>query len=163
VQGQFESRGLMDGATHRGLLDAFGGLEREAARLADDWTRWRAAEDAAAAADEALAAARRDEDYLRHALDELAAHDPKVGEAERQLLLHTGKILEALTEARQALSGRNGAETSLGTALRVLDRVAEKAGNRLTPVTEGLERALNELAEVTRQIDAISADTDLDP
>ena len=168
VQGQFESRGLLDAATHRGLLDAFGGLEAEAAKLAAGWATWRAAEAAAAAADEALEAARRDEAYLRHALDELAAHDAKAGEdeslaAERQLLLHTGKILEALTEARQALSGRNGAESGLGTALRVLDRVAEKAGNRLTPVTEGLERALNEIAEVARQIDAISADTDLDP
>ena len=37
VQGQFESRGLLDAATHRGLLDAFGGLEREAERLAADW------------------------------------------------------------------------------------------------------------------------------
>ncbi len=168
VQGQFESRGLLDAATHRGLLDAYGGLAAEATRLAADWQAWRAAEAAAEQAAEALAAARRDEDYLRHALDELAALDPKADEeeslaGERQLLLHTGKILEALAEAKQALSGRTGAEGQLATALRALDRVAEKAGGRLQPLLDALERALAESDEVGRQLDALSADTDLDP
>jgi DNA repair protein RecN (Recombination protein N) len=168
VQGQFESRGLLDAATHRGLLDAFGGLEAEARRLATAWQAWRALEEAAEAAALRLAAARRDEAFLRHALDELVALDPRAGEeeslaAERQLLLHTGKILEALAEARQALAGRAGAEGLLANALRALDRVAEKAGGRLAPLTEALERALAETDEVGRQLDALSADTELDP
>ncbi|MFQ5774248.1 MAG: AAA family ATPase, partial [Kiloniellaceae bacterium] len=35
VQGQFEQRGLLDAATHRELLDAYGGLAAEAARVAE--------------------------------------------------------------------------------------------------------------------------------
>jgi len=168
VQGQFENRGLLDAATHRGLLDAFGGLQAEAGRLALRWRAWRDAEAAAEAAAEDLAAARRDEDFLRHALDELAALDPRPGEeeslaAERQLLLHTGRILEALSEARQALAGRAAAEGLLATAARALERVAEKAGGRLQPLIEALERALAETDEVGRRIDALSADTELDP
>src|SRR5690606_37258170 len=57
VQGQFESHGLLDSASHRGLLDAFGGLQAEAARLARDWEAWRAAERAAEEAAQALEAA----------------------------------------------------------------------------------------------------------
>ena len=168
VQGQFENRGLLDAATHRGLLDAFGGLQAEAGRLALRWRAWRDAEAAAVVAAADRAAPRRDEDFLRHALGELAALDPRPGEeeslaAERQLLLHTGRILEALAEARQALAGRAAAEGLLATAARALERVAEKAGGRLQPLIEALERALAETDEVGRRIDALSADTELDP
>lgn len=168
VQGQFESRGLLDPASHRLLLDDYGGLAGEAARLAELWRTWRAAAGAVEAAERRIAEARRDEEWLRHALSEIEALAPSPEEEEklaeeRQLLMHTGKILEALSEARQALAGRNGAESGLGVALKALDRVAERAGKRLDPLIEGLDRALAEATEVTRNIDIVSADTDLDP
>jgi len=168
VQGQFENRGLLDIASHRVLLDAFAGAGEAAASVAALWQAWREARRAVDAAEARLAAARRDEDYLRHALGELESLAPVAGEEaklaeERQLLLHTGKILEALGEARQALAGRNGAEGALAAAHRALARVAERAGGRLAPLTDALDRALVETGEVGRQIDALSSDTELDP
>ena len=72
VQGQHEQMGLADPAGHAGLLDAFGvppplraGRGRGMARLA------RRAGDVGQAR-EAIAAAERDEEWLRHAVDELA-------------------------------------------------------------------------------------------
>ena len=43
VQGQFEQRGLLDTATHRTLLDAFGGHSDSLAAVEAAWRAWRAA------------------------------------------------------------------------------------------------------------------------
>ncbi len=168
VQGQFENRGLMDAASHRQLLDAYAAVGAEAAALAGLWRDWRAAREAVAEAERRLAEARRDEEWLRHAVGEIellapAQEEEEALSEERQLLMHRGKILEALSEARQALAGRGGAEAGLAAALKALDRQAERAGGRLDPLVEALDRALAETTEVTRQIDTLSNDTDLDP
>ena len=168
VQGQFESRGLLDAGSHRALLDAFGGLESDATALRALWQRRKAAADAVDAAEAALASARADESYLRHALDELDALSPVAGEEaslaeERQLLLSTGKILEALQEAKGSLAGRGSAETALSHGVRALDRIADRAGSRLDPLLDTLERARAEVEEAVRQIDALVADIEMDP
>ena len=43
IHGQHDERALVDASTHRRLLDAFAGLEDDAARLAGAWEEWRAA------------------------------------------------------------------------------------------------------------------------
>ena len=65
IQGQMEQHGLLDMGTHRASLDAFAGLEKQAAAVRAAWRAWRAAEQARADAEAAAAAARRDEDFLR--------------------------------------------------------------------------------------------------
>src|SRR5216683_3521060 len=48
IHGQHDDRALVDASTHRRLLDAFGGLERETAEVERLWSARRAAEDAVA-------------------------------------------------------------------------------------------------------------------
>jgi len=76
IQGQMEQHGLLDMATHRTSLDAFAGLEAQADAVRQAWRAWQDAERARADAEAAAAAARRDEDFLRHAVKELAALAP---------------------------------------------------------------------------------------
>src|SRR6188474_338920 len=71
IQGQMEQHGLLDVGTHRTSLDAFAGLEKHADAVRAAWRQWRAAEQARADAEAAAQAARRDEDFLRHAVKEL--------------------------------------------------------------------------------------------
>ncbi len=171
VQGQFEQRGLLDGATHRGLLDAYTGSTDLAAGVADSWHAWRKAVEARAEAERDLEQSRRDESFLRHAVDELDSLQPRSGEIEalaeqRNLLQHWEKLIEAMTEAIAALSGgddRSGAEAALGSARRALERVADKAGGRLEPALTALERAAAETEEALAQIHSLSADMELDP
>src|SRR5205807_1144693 len=73
IQGQMEQHGLLDMATHRASLDAFAGLEKQGEMVRAAWHAWRLAEQARADAEAAAAAARRDEDFLRHAVKELQA------------------------------------------------------------------------------------------
>ena len=72
VQGQHEQMGLADPASHTTFLDIFGvpGDRRDA--VVDAWRAWRQAVHRLEAARAAIESARRDEEWLRHAVDELA-------------------------------------------------------------------------------------------
>jgi len=171
VHGQFESQRLLEPACHRDLVDAFGGLQQTAAATADAWQSWRAAIEARATAAAKLASARRDEDYLRHALDELRKLAPRAGEetelAERRALLQNAeKLITAIGDAAGSLKrGRDGESCAeaLRAALRQLSRMLDKAGGRLEPVVVALERALNEIMEAEALLERLQHDSDLDP
>jgi DNA repair protein RecN (Recombination protein N) len=168
IEGQFEQQGLKDPATHRGWLDAYGGLAAAAARTAEAWRGWRAkaAERTTAAAE--IERAAREEAYLRHSARELVQLAPKPGEeaalAEtRALLMNRDQILEAMDSAHGELSGDAGAEARLTAAQRRLRRIAEKAGGAVQPVLEALDRAAAETAEAVRLLQAASGDLEADP
>src|SRR5437764_9947875 len=104
IQGQMEQHGLLDMATHRASLDAFAGLEKHGEAVRTAWRAWRAAEQACTEAEAAAAAARRDEEFLRHAVKELEALAPKANDeetlaAERQVLRAGTALGEAVAQA----------------------------------------------------------------
>jgi DNA repair protein RecN (Recombination protein N) len=168
IQGQFEQRGLLDPQTHREILDAFGGLGREARQAADAHASWREAGEALSAAEAEAARARSEEGFLAASVDELQRLDPKPGEEsmlaeERSLLANAGRLVEAINAALADLIGERGAERALGQAQRTLARVQSQAGNRLDPALAGLDRAAAELSEAARTLSSIGSALDLDP
>src|SRR6266567_3797028 len=62
---------LVDAATHRGLLDAYGRLEDDAVAVEKLWNARRDAEDAVAKHRAEIERAAREADWLRHAVEEL--------------------------------------------------------------------------------------------
>jgi len=170
VQGQFAQHGLLDPATHRGLLDAHAGLSATAAGVAAAWQGWRDAEAERANAAAEMERARSDEAFLRHALEEFEALDPREDDGERlgeerALLLNAERLAEALNAAAAELGGegRGAAERAVAAAQRALERVADKAGGRLAPLLATLDRAAAEIAEAQVQLGSISADLDTEP
>jgi DNA repair protein RecN (Recombination protein N) len=162
VHGQFDRHGLLDPATHRETLDAFGNYPDALAALGEAWRAWRAAAVAREAAEAAQAKARAEEAWLRHVHDEIAALDPKPGEEtelaqRRALMSHRERIAEALEAARAALSGDGGTRT-LHAATRALERIRDKTGTRLDAALAALERAAIETAEATAQIEDSARD-----
>ncbi|HTP37697.1 MAG TPA: AAA family ATPase, partial [Methyloceanibacter sp.] len=92
VHGQHDERALIDPSGHRDLVDAFGGLSVDAARVAEAYAAWQAADEAKARHAGEIAASRANADYLNHALEELRLLDPQRGEEEalaarRQLMM----------------------------------------------------------------------------
>jgi DNA repair protein RecN (Recombination protein N) len=159
IQGQFEQQGLLDPATHRQALDAYGGYRAETTALAEAWRRWRAIAAERADAEAQLARARADEDYLRHAQAELDALEPKPGEEasladERALLMNREKLIEALDAALAELAGERGGERALNAAERQLERLRDRAGGRLDAALAALERAQVETREAVAQLEA---------
>src|SRR5262244_1738932 len=71
IHGQHDERALVDTATHRRLLDAFGGLEEGAAELGRLWEARRTCEQEVASHRAEVERAQREADFLHHAVDEL--------------------------------------------------------------------------------------------
>ena len=145
IHGQHDDRGLLDAASHRGLLDEFGGLDADLARCRGAHDAWRDAETALAKEQEALAEARAQADYLQHVAGELEALAPEVGEelhlADERARLRDAENLGGAVEQAEALLTEDGSiEQRLHQAQRVIDRVVERAPAQLEPVRAALER-----------------------
>ncbi len=160
IEGQFAQRGLLDETTHRRLLDEFGGYPAALEGLGVAWRSWTAIARERREAEAALAAARAEEEYLRHSLAEIDVLDPRSGEGDaltddRALLMNRERLIEALEAALLDLGGERGGERSLHTAARHLERLLDRAGGRLDPALAALQRAALEAREATEQIEAI--------
>src|SRR5260370_4980987 len=68
IHGQHDERALVDAATHRALLDAFGGLDPEGEAIELLWNELRVRETALVAQRAEVERARREADCLRHAV-----------------------------------------------------------------------------------------------
>lgn len=168
IQGQMEQHGLLDTTTHQASLDSFAGLEKQAEAVRRAWQAWRDAERARADAEAAVAAARRDEDFLRHAVKELEALSPKPEDeetlaAERQLLRAGSALGEAVTQALGELEEGRGAVAALRAAHRLVERAVDKAAGRLDASLTALDRALSEATEAQAQLEAARDALEFDP
>ena len=156
LHGQHDDRGLLNPRGHRALLDTFAGVDL--APLRDAWRAQSAARAGLAAAEAALAAARGEEDYLRHAVAELDKMDPAPGEeadldAKRRVMQAAEKIRGDVVRARNILSDQ-GAEGQLIDAQRWLDGVAGRAEGALDGALAALARAMIELGEAQAGVEA---------
>ncbi len=168
IEGQFESQGLLDAAGHRGLLDAFAGNEALAAETAAAAAALADLGRRASQTEGEIARARADEEFLRHALSELDAFDPRAGEERdlaelRQRLMNREKIAEGVAAAEAEIAGERGAERAINAARRALDRIAGKAGASAGAALAALDRAAAELAEAVDALRSAAAEADLDP
>ena len=174
VQGQHDQMGLADAATHTGLLDGFGVDPALRGAVARAHGNWRAAERALTSARAEIAAAQREEDFLRHAAAELASLAPEPGEEEalareRQRLQQGEKrnetIASALAELSPQSSGRNrsaGPGAALRSAARTLSRLTTPDPAEATAIA-ALERAEEALAEAETLLSRIADAADSDP
>ncbi len=168
IQGQMEQHGLLDIATHRTSLDAFAGLDKHTEAVCTAWRQWRVAEQARADAETAAEAARRDEDFLRHAVKELEALAPQADDeeklaSERQLLRAGSTLGEAVAQALAELEQGRGTIAALRTAHRLIERNVDKAAGRLDASLAGLDRALSEAIEAQAQLEAARDALEFDP
>ncbi len=151
IHGQHDDRALLDPATHRHLLDQFGGLVPEVQQISRFWEAWREASKSAAELEKALDLAQREADYLTAACDELNALAPEPGEeetlaAKRAAIMSSAKLRDDLESAADALSGPVFPDAKLNAVLRRLERQAHLS-ERLQPVKSALERVLIEAEE----------------
>ena len=165
LHGQQDDRGLLNPRGHRMLLDAFAGLDPGGLRAA--WRDLGTARRRLAEAEAAVAAARAEEDYLRHAVTELDKLDPQPGEESaldlrRRSMQGAAKIRQDVMRARAALSDE-GAERLLADATRWLEGAADRADGRLDAPLAALARALIELGEAQSGVDDALRGLDFDP
>ena len=168
IHGQHDERALVDAATHRRLLDAFAGLEKDVAALEILWEARRAAHGALQEHRAGMERAAREADYLRHAADELKKLKPKDGEetelAERRTSMMQGeKIAGDLREAQDAVSGNHSPVAALAAAVRRLERRAGTAPALVEPAVKAIDAAINALEEADQHLTAALVAADFDP
>lgn len=172
IHGQHDERALIDPSGHRDLVDAFGGLERDAAKVAACYEAWSDADAARLRHESEVAAARANADYLAHALEELQRLSPQTGEEDtlssrRQFMMNAEKIAAELNEAMDALQGEGTSGARLASALRRIERQAATAGadasSPFAAVAEALERVLSETENARGRIEGALAATAFEP
>ncbi len=168
IHGQHDDRALTDSASHRAILDAFGGLDAPLAKTAAAAGRLRSAREKLSAHRIRVETARREADFLRHAVAELAQLAPKPGEeaslAESRLLMQQGeKVAGELQDALDAVSGSSAPVPHLSAALRRLERRAAQIPAIVDPCVAALDTVLIALDEARNAIETAMQAAEFDP
>jgi DNA repair protein RecN (Recombination protein N) len=141
IHGQHEHQQLLRRDRQRLLLDAFGGSEELARRVAGKYGDWRRLAEQRAARQTAQASSARERELLVHEIHDLEAlaFDPRQwaqDQAEHRRLGHAQELIDAVTECAEALDDAEDSATSrLGHALARLTSAAE-----LDPALEDARR-----------------------
>jgi len=168
VHGQADDRGLFDVSTHRGMLDAFAAHDGLLRETASTFAAFAAARDELAKLRIAAAAAAADADFVLHAVNELNALQPEVGEesrlsGERALLMNASRIAEDVSAAADLLNGERGAGAAISAALKRLSRMNDAARLASAAAEQALDQAYNALEDARRELDSLSARLDFEP
>ncbi|MCH2066231.1 MAG: DNA repair protein RecN [Shimia sp.] len=167
LHGQHDDRGLLDPKGHREVLDLFANTDKLRGKTRKTWSEASAARKALTAAQVALEEAKAEEDFLRHAVQELDKLDPQPGEeaeldTRRRMMQNAEKVREDVSRAHAAL-GNGGAESAMGDAMRWLGDAASETGDTLEAPVGALERAMNELAEAVDGVERCLEALDFNP
>jgi DNA repair protein RecN (Recombination protein N) len=168
IHGQHDERALVDTATHRALLDAFGGLDEQVAEVGRLWQARRQTEAAVVAHQREVERAQREAEFLRHAVAELAKLAPEAGEetalAERRTVMMQGeKVAADLRDALDAVAGSASPIPALAAAVRRLERRQGQAPALIAPAVKAFDVALTALDEARTDLERALAAADHDP
>ena len=155
IHGQHDDRGLLNARGHRGLLDAYGQVDLGPVSAA--WSRLSVVRAALDTARTTLDEARRDREWLEHAVAELTALEAEPGEEEslseaRATMQSGAKLSDELANVSALLEGSDGALTQLRQASRRLDRMA---GDHplLADALAAMDRAVIEASEAEEKLE----------
>jgi DNA repair protein RecN (Recombination protein N) len=168
IHGQHDERALTDAGTHRRLLDAFGVLEADAARVVALWEQRRVAQAQADAHRVEVERAKRESDWLRHAADELDTLAPQTAEetalaARRTVMMQGEKVAEDLRDAHDVIAGTHSSVPALSGVIRRLERRSAQAPALVEPAVKALDTALGALEETRAHLETALRAADFDP
>jgi DNA repair protein RecN (Recombination protein N) len=168
IHGQHDDRALVDAATHRALLDAFGRLESEVEATRTTHATLAEAEVRVGAQRALIAEAAAREDYARHVVDELAELAPETGEEDgladrRQRLMQLEKAHDEIRDADEILAGPNAPAPALSGLMRRLMRKADSGQGVFQPLIEALDRSLDALDATAETVEALKREMAFDP
>lgn len=168
IHGQFENHALLSPATHRAILDLHGKLYAPLAKVKKAWGSWQTAKDRRIEAEKSLADTAREEEFLRHALNELEKIAPQEMEEEelatrRSFLMNGEKLIEGVNQAIAALTQTGEPGDDIRKATGFLSQVAAQADGAFDTIIEGLDRAAIELSESHGLLENMAEKIDLDP
>jgi len=168
IHGQHDERAFVDAATHRALLDAYGGIEDDAAKVVQLWAERRTREAAVESHRAEVERASREAEWLRHAVEELSRLAPETGEetalAERRTgMMQAEKVAEDLRATHDSVTGPSSPVPPLATAVRRLERRAAQAPALIEPAVKAIDAALTALDEARTHLEQALRVAEYDP
>jgi DNA repair protein RecN (Recombination protein N) len=168
IHGQHDERAFVEAATHRALLDAYGGNEETAAGVRRLWDDRRERQAAVEAHRADVERAQREAEWLRHAVEELSGLAPQNGEettlAERRAtMMQAEKVAEDLRTTFDSVSGPQSPVPPLATAVRRLERRAAQAPALIEPAVKAIDAALTALEEARLHLEGALRVAEYDP
>jgi DNA repair protein RecN (Recombination protein N) len=168
IHGQHDDRALVEPVTHRAILDAFGGLGAAARAVAAAAGRVRETRAALAEQRARVERARKEADFLRHAVEELTVLKPEAGEeaalAERRLvMMQAEKVAQDLQDAFDAIAGHGSPVPALSAAVRKLERRAAQAPALVDAPVKALDASLDAIDAARTALEEALRATEFDP
>jgi len=168
IHGQHDERAFVDAATHRALLDAYGGIEDDAAKVVQLWAERRTREAAVESHRAEVERASREAEWLRHAVKELSRLAPETGEetalAERRTgMMQAEKVAEDLRATHDSVTGPSSPVPPLATAVRRLERRAAQAPALIEPAVKAIDAGLTALDEARTHLEQALRVAEYDP
>ena len=168
IHGQHDDRALVDVATHRAALDAFGELSAEADAVRDCWAALIEAQQAVTEQRALVAEALAAEDYARHTVEELSKLNPVAGEEEelaerRQQLQQAEKAASDVVEIDEILNGSNAPTPALASLMRRLMRKIDSGAELFQPIVDALDASLTTLDRTGDALEELKREMAFDP
>lgn len=169
IHGQNEQIGLLNSSLHRGILDEFGGLTEKQNIVASIFEEMKNAKNKLEDLKKRKDDAEREQDYLRHIINEIESLNIQQGEEQelsdkRILLMNKEKVLNVLNEVQNSLEGQgsNSVEKSILSAQHTLSRgiglgenLIENDKNAFSEIVDNLELASENIGEALYKINKI--------
>ena len=168
IHGQHDERALLDSASHRALVDAYGGLSPAVERTRAAHAALKASERELREARADVAAREKEADFARHASQELAKLAIEQGEedrlaARRQTMMQGEKVAADIADALKSLSGDSAILPMLASISRRLQRRAVQAPEIIEPSVKALDEAMEALEIASQSVEAAMRACDFDP
>jgi DNA repair protein RecN (Recombination protein N) len=166
--GQHEHQSLLKSNTQLELLDRYGGLLETTQNFAGSYAKYRGLQAEQEHLSSAESERSRRADFLKFQIEELKAAELEPGEdeklqQEKQLLQSATARVQLAEAARETIeSDEDGALNVLRAASLKLRQLSQMDA-RISPVLEGLERALAEAEDVTIELNRYLGQADIDP
>ncbi len=166
VHGQFDNQGLLNPASHRGVLDAYGSYTALLEEVKNRYAEFKNARAAREQAEADIERAKTEEDNLRHWVGELEKVNPVAGEEDelvrrRLELMNAEKIIEALNHAYGILTRGCDVQSALRQAQSAMYKVNDMVGGKYSEIIDDLEQAMIEAGEAVNAIEAASENISL--
>lgn len=168
IHGQHDDRALVDVATHRAALDAFGELEKQVEKVRDAWQELSDAQDAVSSQKALVAEALAAEDYARHTVEELSKLKPVVGEEDelaerRQHLQQAERSASDVVEIDDMLNGSSAPSPALASLMRRLMRKIDGGQTVFQPLVDTIDASLVALDRTGDALEELKRELDYDP
>ncbi|MCY4151974.1 MAG: DNA repair protein RecN [Aestuariivita sp.] len=156
LHGSHSELGLLNPSGHMAQLDEFGCLQRQKDAVKRTWSELAKTRDSLDNLKAKTEKAAQEEDFLRHAVDELDAFNPQLGEDEaldtrRRQMQRAERIRTDIVRAADLL-GPEGVEGATTNAIRWLEGVVEDSDEELQEAIAAVSRAGIEVSDASARI-----------